>query len=83
MFTGCLNGGAQIRAKEGVSSHELLEKLEKMFQTLPIVRPEDNKVVENLYISWLNNRNSDKSKSTLHTEYHAVEKNTNVLNIKW
>lgn len=81
--SGCLNGGAQIRAKEGVSSRELTGKLEKMFQTLPVRKPEDNKAVENLYNSWLSNRDSDKSKVILHTEYHAVEKNTNALNIKW
>lgn len=66
-----------------MSSRELIGKLEKMFQTLPVRKPEDNKAVESLYISWLSNRDSDKSKVILHTEYHAVEKNTNALNIKW
>lgn len=79
--SGCLNGGAQIRAKEGMTSRELTGKLEEMYQKLPVHRPEDNKVVENLYTSWLNS--SEESKVTLHTAYHAVEKNTNALNIKW
>lgn len=54
-----------------------------MYNKLPIAIPEDNKVVKELYETWLGGSDSDKSNSVLHTQYHAVEKPVNALNIKW
>ncbi|CAH0554456.1 unnamed protein product [Brassicogethes aeneus] len=80
---GCLNGGAQVRPKDGVTVKELSMQLEKMYEKLPIKSPEENVLVKDLYENWLNGQESDKCQSVLHTQYHEVQKNTNALNIKW
>lgn len=45
--------------------------------------PELDKNVQILYEKWLDGKNSDKKTAMLHTSYHAVEKSSNALNIKW
>lgn len=82
VIAGCLNGGAQVRPKEGTPK-ELILKLEEMYNALPTKSLEESKVIEELYETWLEGQDSDKSNAVLHTSYHALEKNVNVLNIKW
>lgn len=82
-FIGCLNGGAQIRPKDGTSLKELIVQIEELYDSLPSKSPKDNKIVEELYETWLGGQESDKCGAILHTGYHAVEKNTSALNIKW
>ncbi|XP_060527568.1 probable cytosolic Fe-S cluster assembly factor AGAP009023 isoform X2 [Cylas formicarius] len=81
--SGCLNGGAQVRPKEGISAKEIVTELEKMFYDLPLCSPDDNKSVKMLYDCWLGGQDTDKACAMLHTKYHAVEKTINALNIKW
>lgn len=81
--SGCLNGGAQIRPRDGVAVKDLMLTLENIYSSLPLERPEENKKVQQLYETWLNGQESDKCNALLHTEYHAVEKMPNALNIKW
>ncbi|RZF36591.1 hypothetical protein LSTR_LSTR010702 [Laodelphax striatellus] len=82
--SGCLNGGAQIRPKDGTSPKEMISKLEALYRQLPLkAKPECNDAVNTLYDTLLGGRNSDKKKALLHTKYHALEKNSNALNIKW
>ncbi|KAJ9595515.1 hypothetical protein L9F63_013280 [Diploptera punctata] len=81
--SGCLNGGAQVRPQDGSSPRELMGKLEAMYSNLHKQVPEENQIVQQLYDSWLGGAYSDKSSSLLHTKYHAVEKITTALNIKW
>jgi len=45
--------------------------------------PEKNHIVQELYDTWLGGSHSDKCSAMLHTKYHAVEKMTTALNIKW
>lgn len=78
-----MNGGAQIRSKDGTSPKELIQKLEEMYNYLPCKLPGDTKFVQELYNTWLGGEDSDKCKTVLHTSYHAIEKNVNALNIKW
>lgn len=80
---GCLNGGAQVRSKDGTSAKELITRLEEMFNSLPYKSANEAKVIEELYEIWLEGQDSDKCNSVLHTSYHAIEKNVNALNIKW
>lgn len=82
-FLGCLNGGAQVRSTSHAASKELVLELEKMYSRLPQKSPEQNQNVRELYESWLGGTDSDKSNTILHTHYHAVEKMTTALNIKW
>lgn len=81
--SGCLNGGAQVRPKEGITAKEITQELEKMYLDLPVMTPKENKTVRDLYEKWLGGQDSDKSNTVLHTQYHAVEKAPNALNIKW
>jgi iron only hydrogenase large subunit-like protein len=81
--SGCLNGGAQIRPKDGIAHKELTTELENLYASLPLKPPEEDKTVRELYEGWLGGQESDKCTAILHTQYHAVEKTSNALNIKW
>ncbi|KAG6448676.1 probable cytosolic Fe-S cluster assembly factor GL21135 [Manduca sexta] len=81
--SGCLNGGAQVRPAPGDNSRELVSQLQDMYSRLPPAAPADNKLALQLYADWLHGRHSDKARATLHTAYHALEKNDIALNIKW
>lgn len=80
--SGCLNGGAQIRPKDGVPSRELIMEMESIYHKLPKSEPE-NIDTQNIYNNFLDGHDSDKSLSLLHTSYRMIEKNTTALNIKW
>ena len=58
-------------------------KLETLYQSLQKHMPEENHIVQELYDTWLGGSHSDKCPAMLHTKYHAVEKMTTALNIKW
>uniref|UniRef100_A0A1B6CJK3 Iron hydrogenase small subunit domain-containing protein n=1 Tax=Clastoptera arizonana TaxID=38151 RepID=A0A1B6CJK3_9HEMI len=81
--SGCLNGGAQIRPKGDMTARELTSKLDEMYRTLDVHKPEENKAVSDLYKSWVEGCHTVKSRALLHTSYHALEKSSNALNIKW
>ncbi|EMP36896.1 Cytosolic Fe-S cluster assembly factor NARFL [Chelonia mydas] len=80
--SGCLNGGGQIRA-EGESSKDLLQQVEKLYESVKTEIPERNLTVKELYEQWLGGTDSEKAGKILHTEYHAVEKMNSGFNIKW
>lgn len=80
--SGCLNGGAQIRPQNGLQVRELIIQLEELYQNLPNSKPE-NLETKTIYSTFFDGQNSDKAKSLLHTNYHAVEKINTALNIKW
>ncbi|XP_011306223.1 probable cytosolic Fe-S cluster assembly factor AAEL012261 [Fopius arisanus] len=80
---GCLNGGAQIRPQDGSQPRELAQTLEKLYHELPESKPEENKIVRNLYKSWLGSGHSDKASAFLHTQYHEIEKMNSALSMKW
>ncbi|XP_056641236.1 probable cytosolic Fe-S cluster assembly factor GI11683 [Diorhabda sublineata] len=81
--SGCLNGGAQVRPKNGVTIKDLLSEIDCLYNSLPIHFPENNQIIKKLYDTWLGGEDSDKCFGILHTNYHAVEKSINALNIKW
>jgi hypothetical protein len=63
-----------------------LSRLEDSFRSMKKSGPEEAGSAEAVswaYKEWLGGRESDKSRSTLYTEYHEVEKMTNSLAIKW
>lgn len=81
--SGCLNGGAQVRPKDGMPQKELTIALERLYDALPVTNPEHNQLVKQLYENWLGGMDTDKSNSILHTEYHEIVKANTALNIKW
>lgn len=85
--SGCLNGGAQIRPEPGTSTRELCAQLEEMYGELPesgaVTAQSDESVFQRMYEVLFGGYQSDKAAKLLHTEYHAVEKISNALNIKW
>lgn len=80
--SGCLNGGAQNRPANGLTSRELVSDLEELYRELPKSNP-DNQETKEIYQNFLGGLHSDKTKSLLHTSYKAVEKMNTALNIKW
>lgn len=82
--SGCLNGGGQIRDEQtNTLSKDLLERVEKVYNSVRNQAANENLFVKSLYEDeWLNNEASEINKH-LHTTYHQVEKITNGLSIKW
>ncbi|XP_074135845.1 cytosolic iron-sulfur assembly component 3 isoform X1 [Sminthopsis crassicaudata] len=80
--SGCLNGGGQIKA-EAISSKDLLQQVEKLYEMVSTVMPETSPEIKELYEQWLKGKDSEKAGTTLHTQYHAVEKMNTGFNIKW
>ncbi|KAL6264396.1 hypothetical protein P5V15_004505 [Pogonomyrmex californicus] len=80
---GCLNGGAQVRPEGNIQPRELASILENMYRKLPLSKPEENKIVQNLYKTWLGGENTDKVNAYFTTQYHEVEKMSTALTIKW
>jgi len=80
--SGCLNGGAQLRAEEEVSSKELIAWLETTYAAIETRAPAANPELPVLLESWFHG-NLDKRRHSLYTEYHEVPKMENSLMIKW
>lgn len=77
-----MNGGAQIRPETNENGEELLSAVEKLYFSIPDRLPEANPSLNKVY-DWLGGPESDKCMSLLRTSYHAVEKMSNALAIKW
>uniref|UniRef100_A0A6J0UIN5 Cytosolic iron-sulfur assembly component 3 n=1 Tax=Pogona vitticeps TaxID=103695 RepID=A0A6J0UIN5_9SAUR len=80
--SGCLNGGGQVRA-DGGAHKELLEDVERVYGSVRPQAPETNPAVAELYHQWLGGADSGRARDALHTQYHAVEKNSTGFSIKW
>ncbi|KAM4598203.1 cytosolic Fe-S cluster assembly factor narfl [Polymixia lowei] len=81
--SGSLNGGGLLKPLPGQDSKELLRQVEELYMAeRPIVPEEDARVAE-LYRSWLQSVGEQRARELLHTQYHAVEKFTSGLIIKW
>ncbi|BFZ17501.1 hypothetical protein BsWGS_20540 [Bradybaena similaris] len=80
---GCNNGGGQIRVGADEDQKHRLRSVEEIYKSVPVVSPFQEQRVEQMYSLWLGGRDSKKAQEMLHTKYHAIEKSTNVLNIKW
>ncbi|XP_059717770.1 cytosolic iron-sulfur assembly component 3 isoform X2 [Haemorhous mexicanus] len=80
--SGCLNGGGQIKL-EGESSKEELQQVERLYESLRAEIPEENQAVRELCEHWLGGWGSERALQVLHTQYHAVERASSALSIKW
>ncbi|XP_072457350.1 cytosolic iron-sulfur assembly component 3 isoform X1 [Notamacropus eugenii] len=80
--SGCLNGGGQIKA-EALSSKDLLQQVEKLYEMVRAVIPETSPEIKELYEQWLKGEDSKEAEKALHTQYQAVEKMNSGFNIKW
>ncbi|XP_028843447.1 cytosolic Fe-S cluster assembly factor narfl isoform X2 [Denticeps clupeoides] len=81
--SGCLNGGGQLKAPAERAGKELLQQVEELYRAVPVTAPEVDARAAQLYETWLRGVGEERARQLLHTEYHAVEKTTNSLNIKW
>lgn len=77
MCAGCLNGGGQLRAAQGVTGPELQEQLEQIYQhpDLKMRQPQDNPLIPLLYQQWVKDLpHGVAAQALLHTQYHARTK---------
>ncbi|KAK9091887.1 hypothetical protein Syun_026798 [Stephania yunnanensis] len=73
--SGCLNGGGQIKPKEGQSAKDLIQLLETVYmEEVSVADPFANPLVKQLYDEWLEHPGSKKAKKHIHTEYHPMVK---------
>nr|XP_035122268.1 cytosolic iron-sulfur assembly component 3 [Callithrix jacchus] len=80
--SGCLNGGGQLQAPDR-PSRELLQHVERLYGLVQTEAPEDAPGVQELYTHWLQGTDSEHAGRLLHTQYHAVEKASTGLGIRW
>ena len=81
--SGCLNGGGQIRPRDGETVKELMVKLNELYETAEMADPGKSEGVKGLYADWFGGEDSKRVQACLHTQYHAIEKTENAFNIKW
>ncbi|KAL3860977.1 hypothetical protein ACJMK2_007070 [Sinanodonta woodiana] len=81
--SGCNNGGGQIRPEDGENARDRLASVNELYSSVHCIDPRTVQLIEIMYRDWLGGQNSGKTRQMLHTEYHAVEKMTNALAIKW
>ncbi|XP_017277336.1 cytosolic Fe-S cluster assembly factor narfl [Kryptolebias marmoratus] len=81
--SGCLNGGGQVKPPAAQSQKELLLKVEELYKAERPLLPESDTRVAEFYQGWLNSLGQKRAEELLHTRYHAVEKMTNGLTMKW
>nr|KAF6489050.1 cytosolic iron-sulfur assembly component 3 [Molossus molossus] len=79
---GCLNGGGQLKAPE-MPGKELLQHVERLYSMVKTEAPESVPGVRELYGQWLHGEGSERAGGLLHTSYHAVEKASSGLSIRW
>lgn len=80
--SGCLNGGGQLKALD-MSSKDLLQQVESLYSMVRMETPEDVPGVQELYQQWLQGESSERASRLLHTQYHAIEKPSSGLSIRW
>ncbi|KAG9328975.1 hypothetical protein JZ751_008566 [Albula glossodonta] len=81
--SGCLNGGGQVKPLPDQSNKEVLQKVQDLYGAEQAQAPEQEERVAELYHTWLRSVGEGRARELLHTQYHAVEKATNGLAIKW
>lgn len=81
--SGCNNGGGQIRSDDGENARDRLASVNELYSSVHCIDPHTVQGIEIMYRDWLGGQNSGKARQMLHTQYHEVEKMTNVLAIKW
>lgn len=64
-------------------SKELLQQVEMLYGMVRTEVPENVPGVQELYRSWLQGEGSEQAGRLLHTSYHAVEKASSSLSIRW
>uniref|UniRef100_A0A8C4N9B5 Nuclear prelamin A recognition factor-like n=1 Tax=Eptatretus burgeri TaxID=7764 RepID=A0A8C4N9B5_EPTBU len=82
--SGCLNGGGQIKPEDYEVPAELLHRVEELYESAPHQELGTLPEVSHIYQEWLGGSpGSVHARSILHTQYHALEKSTSALNLKW
>ncbi|XP_060748332.1 cytosolic Fe-S cluster assembly factor narfl isoform X1 [Tachysurus vachellii] len=81
--SGCLNGGGQLKPVADQSNKDLLQQVEAAYRAERPSVPEKDERIAELYHTWLQGMGEEKARELLHTQYHAVEKSTSGLAIKW
>ncbi|XP_062388136.1 cytosolic Fe-S cluster assembly factor narfl [Sardina pilchardus] len=81
--SGCLNGGGQLKPQGELSNKDLLQRVETLYQAERSAAPDGDARVRQLYHTWLQSVGEERARQLLQTQYHAVEKATNGLTMKW
>ncbi|KAM6957315.1 cytosolic Fe-S cluster assembly factor narfl [Aplochiton taeniatus] len=81
--SGCINGGGQVKPLSEQNNKVLLQQVEDLYKAERPLVPEEDQHVAALYQSWLQSVGEERARQLLHTQYHAVEKATNGLIVKW
>jgi len=85
---GCINGGGQMRPKEkSKNPRELLIEIEQNFNDLSVKRvekPHDNPNISDFYSKVIDDEPyGSLSQSIFHTNFHEIERQTTIFNMKW
>ncbi|KAL3144424.1 hypothetical protein ABBQ32_004170 [Trebouxia sp. C0010 RCD-2024] len=83
--SGCVNGGGQIKAHNGQSMQQLLDKLDQSYHAPEVVEmhPQDNPLVAAVYQRLGSGLYGAAAKDFLHTSYHHREKTVSAMIGDW
>lgn len=81
--SACLNGGGQIKADPPQAEKALLKAVTDAYNSAVMRSPKASLHLSGLHSEWLSSLGSSRSHLLLHTQFHAIEKNTSGLTIKW
>ena len=83
----CINGGGQLKLDGQntlIASKDWIDVATTVYrQPKSEIRTEINQHISEIIENWLGGLETKKARQMLHTEYHAVEKMDNNLNVKW
>lgn len=80
---GCLNGKGQAQTADGKPERAMLQEMEALYTRVPVQSPQDNPHIPELYTTWLEGAESQKSREMLHTKFVPTAQNTARVDMKW
>ncbi|KAF9365256.1 hypothetical protein BGX34_010733 [Mortierella sp. NVP85] len=87
--SGCINGGGQLKPPgdnyANIPLKDWIAQADQQYRNGVLARkPEENPILEQLYLEWLGGVDTPKARQQLRTGYRAVEQNlVNPLTVKW
>lgn len=85
--SGCLNGGGQMKPRQGQTVQQLIEELENDYHGEDYLvhrQPHENPSVQALYSQWIGDGPAtERSRQLLHTGYHKREKTVTAAIADW
>lgn len=68
---------------DGKPERAVLQEMEALYTRVPVQSPQENPHIQELYATWLEGAESQKSREMLHTKFVPTAQNTARVDMKW